>query len=114
MITRILRSSGTRIPILFVFRVILSMFPVVSSQPSVLILLLIILKRCVLKSLIDVGDTVTIKGKIIEVDGSLLRILTEEDQDPFWVLTSRVTEVIPKPWEPKIGDQVWWVPFDGV
>jgi len=59
----------------------------------------------------EIGDTVIIRGVVVETQGPRLRMTTirvdEGDEDKhLCVLTSRISEVIPKPWEPKVGDVV--------
>lgn len=57
----------------------------------------------------EVGDTIIIRGIVTEItpsyDGSIVKYIDQNGSEGR-VLASRISEVIPKPWEPKAGDRV--------
>lgn len=57
---------------------------------------------------INVGDTVVIRGTVEEVSSSLVTVRTPGNLAPLYVHAERITEVIPKPRLPKVGE-IWEV-----
>lgn len=56
----------------------------------------------------EIGDTVVIRAVVLEVGNEMFKLKGSNDDCPFpWLHNDRITEVIPKPWGPKVGDTVW-------
>lgn len=57
----------------------------------------------------EVGDTVIIRGTVCDIDAHYFSMYTSSGQDSktlMYVSYAREFEVIPKPWEPKVGDRI--------
>jgi hypothetical protein len=54
-----------------------------------------------------VGDTVIIRGEILNIDDRWVTIISPPSTTPLTVSRSRISEVIEKPWVPEIGDMVY-------
>lgn len=55
----------------------------------------------------EVGDTVVIRGVVTSNDGAIIQFRTPGHPIPISITAGRLAEIIPKPWEPKVGDTVW-------
>lgn len=54
-----------------------------------------------------IGDTFIIRGIITHVDSVFFRYSQDHNQGQSCLMPlDRISEVIPKPWEPKVGDQI--------
>ena len=60
----------------------------------------------------QIGDTVVIRGVVTKIHNSSIKIKTKTFHDTLepefspYISMSRISEVIPKPWVPKVGDEV--------
>lgn len=53
-----------------------------------------------------VGDTVVVRGVVLTAPTGFVYIKTSGSMGELLVSLDRITEVIPKPWEPAVGDTV--------
>lgn len=54
----------------------------------------------------EVGDTVVVRGVVLSVAPTFCYIRTDDESSQLGISFERISEIIPKPWEPKVGDQI--------
>lgn len=56
----------------------------------------------------EVGDTFIIRGTITYSDSTFFRYNQDHNRGQSCLMPlDHISEIIPKPWEPKVGDTVW-------
>lgn len=63
---------------------------------------------------LEVGDTVIIRGVVVKTDRTRDMVNIKTNDDCFtpllYVSAIRISEIIPKPWEPKVGEPARYYP----